>query len=711
MKRKAIEKIPYITLRRTSRKKDVKYIGVTAVKIISHEKHLFLEIYKNSKEEKAVPVVRIVLAKKDFGTFIPETGNWTRKMIFAEYGRQKLLWYDLENIRSGTWEEMEKKNVLQSNEDLERIRKYCKIRIWRQERWWEYIDRFQNNIETGARSKARDREYQRRKKALDDRIGHTRPLPEKKILERADAIYFHDKHYLYYKKHGCWATIACSKCGGVTDARWKAGLSFESEFQIRTEEPREGRLGTCPMCKARGEYKCQGKVKGSHSKTIHLFLGQKFKETGMVMRYIEVEKTWFLNFVCTEKGPEMLNAYEELSGCEIARAYFEPGKKTQIDYHKHNPYSGENYWDDCNLYGLSNIVIKSARVMAETFTEMKGTMFQYSALKEYAEAMGMVNPIEYLERYLEFPQLEMLVKLGLTGIATELVKNRYSIPVCETAKRPDEFLGIRKERVKLLIAEQGNTNLLNAMKIESQLQRNWTVEQLKHLAETRLARGQVEAALRYMSLQKLLNRIEKYAGCSYDTECGMATEGIRQTATTYLDYLNMREALGYDLNNSVYQQPRNLRAAHTKMVMELNKDKADSRIKEVKVKYPNIRSKYRMLRKKYYFEDEVYLIRPARSAEEIVIEGRILHHCVGGDGYLRKHDSGETYILMLRLKSDPEIPYITIEIGARNDTVIQWYGAHDRKPDQKHMQEWIDGYVDRLKHGMRIETMIKAEIA
>lgn len=118
-----------------------------------------------------------------------------------------------------------------------------------------------------------------------------------------------------------------------------------------------------------------------------------------------------------------------------------------------------------------------------------------------------------------------------------------------------------------------------------------------------------------------------------------------------------------------------------------------------------------MLRKKYYFEDEVYLIRPARSAEEIVIEGRILHHCVGGDGYLRKHDSGETYILMLRLKSDPEIPYITIEIGARNDTVIQWYGAHDRKPDQKHMQEWIDGYVDRLKHGMRIETMIKAEIA
>ena len=45
MKKKAIEKIPYFGLKKTSRKKDVKYIGVTAVKIVGHEKHLFLEVY------------------------------------------------------------------------------------------------------------------------------------------------------------------------------------------------------------------------------------------------------------------------------------------------------------------------------------------------------------------------------------------------------------------------------------------------------------------------------------------------------------------------------------------------------------------------------------------------------------------------------------------------------------------------------------------
>lgn len=707
MKKKTIEKIPYITLGKTSRKKEVKYIGVTTFKTISHEKHLFLEVYKNSKETKEVPVVRIVLTKKDFGTFFPETGEWSRAMIVAIYGRDMPIWYEEEDIVVRARMEIIKKNILQSDEDLERIKEYCNVKIWDSERWWEYIESEQDDIATKKKNKARERKYKKRKEAIEDRIKHTRPLPEKKILEKADRYYFRERHYLYYKKHGCWAKIACSKCGRVTDARWKMGITPESEFQIRIKEPKEGKVGKCPMCKAQGIFKCQGKVKGSHSETIHLFLGQKYKEKGMVVRYIEVSKTWFLNLICGEKGPEMFNAYEELSGIEIARAYFEPGKKTQIDYHKHSPYSGENYWDDCNLYGMNSIVIKSAMILSETYEEIKGTMFQYCALKEYAEKTGEVNMVDYLERYLEFPQIEMLAKLGMTRIVTALINNKYSIQTDETAKRPDMFLGIRKERVKMLIEEQGDIDLLNVMKIECRLQRNWSKEQLIHLSETGLGTGQVESALRYMSLQKLLNRIEKYAGCGYEGGCSMQTGMIQQTATRYMDYLSMREQLGYDLRNSIYQQPKNLQAAHNKMVMELNKEEEDKRLKEVKVKYPNIRKNYRKLRKKYYFEDEEYIIRPARSAEEIVIEGRVLHHCVGGDLYLKKHDGGKTYILMLRDKNDPELPYITIEINAMNDSIIQWYGAHDKKPDEKRIREWLGEYVNRVKSGM---TMEKVEV-
>lgn len=81
MKKKAIESIPYLGLKKVSRKKDVKYIGVTTVKIIGHEKHLFLEVYRNKKESKETPLVRIVLTKKDFSNYFPEKEKWTRQQV------------------------------------------------------------------------------------------------------------------------------------------------------------------------------------------------------------------------------------------------------------------------------------------------------------------------------------------------------------------------------------------------------------------------------------------------------------------------------------------------------------------------------------------------------------------------------------------------------------------------------------------------------
>ena len=48
------------------------------------------------------------------------------------------------------------------------------------------------------------------------------------------------------------------------------------------------------------------------------------------MRYIQVEKEWTLGFIAGENGNEMYNAYEKLSGVELARAYFEPGKRYRL---------------------------------------------------------------------------------------------------------------------------------------------------------------------------------------------------------------------------------------------------------------------------------------------------------------------------------------------------------------------------------------------
>lgn len=55
MKKKAIEKIPYLTLKKLSRKKDVEYIGVTALVEVAGETMLMLEVYRNAKGCKETP--------------------------------------------------------------------------------------------------------------------------------------------------------------------------------------------------------------------------------------------------------------------------------------------------------------------------------------------------------------------------------------------------------------------------------------------------------------------------------------------------------------------------------------------------------------------------------------------------------------------------------------------------------------------------------
>ncbi len=709
MKKKAIEKVPFLGLTRRSRKKAVKYIGVTAVKIIGHERHLFTEVYLNQKDRMDVPLVRIVLTKKDFGTYFPEKGFWSRGRIRGTtWSNSDLIWYEHDE-RIMRASDYAAECILSTPEDLARIKKFCCDRKdanyawkWKDANWWTYIDDVQSGISAKEQAKRSRRSYERRQQALKEREDNTPEIDEEQILDYADRVLFHNKHYLYYKKHGVRVRVACSKCGGVTERRWKQGLSYESQLEPMIDEPRQGYYGICPLCGLTAEWLAQGNVQFRSRFKGHIFVGQRYKTTGMVFRYFKVEKSYLLGLMEEKGQPVMGNACEELSGVEIARAYFEAGKDIQKDYHKGSPYGGNDYWDDCNLYGLSNISIREAPIFSGTYDAMQGTILQYSAMQEYETAKGIcINPVEYAERYLQTPQIEMLTKLGLIKVVDRLMECRYGIVADVNANRVDAFLGIRKEHIRLLIRHQGEESILNILQTEKRLEQHWTDEQIENLAELSLEdRNGWTDVLEHMGVQKVLNLIEKYAGVKYGTGRSCATEKLRTVAQTYFDYINMRQALGYDMSNSVYLAPRDLNAAHQTMVMESNQAQIDKRIMEVDIAYPLIKAHYRRLRRKFFYEDENFVIRPARSAGEIVMEGRILHHCVGGDRYLGKHNDDISTILFLRPTTEPDVPYITVEIGTADLMLMQWYGEYDTKPDQENINRWLKSYINRLKCGM-----------
>lgn len=69
-----------------------------------------------------------------------------------------------------------------------------------------------------------------------------------------------------------------------------------------------------------------------------------------------------------------------------------------------------------------------------------------------------------------------------------------------------------------------------------------------------------------------------------------------------------------------------------------------------------------------------YVVSIPKTAQEIVDEGKNMHHCVGS--YVNSVVGGSTYICFIRHKDTPNKCYITCEVGL-SGTIKQYYLAYD----------------------------------
>lgn len=679
MKKKEIEKIPF----RGGVRADRQYCNtaVAFLRNIKDEQHLFVEVYENKRRELKSPWIRMVFTQKDWGLYYPAGRYWSAADLQEEEGRIGC------NIRKRQRECY----MAKSQEDL--------IWTFAGDTWKSAYSTWLDAVQRLIRDIKYRRERKRneaREKRLRERIGNTPPLPEGFVqwVERTG-----HGHFLYYRRNGRCADIACSACGQVTTAAVIRKDTYEGQFEKTIPVPRHNSSGMCPNCGAPGTYRAQGKTKGAWGRGTNCFVAQRYRDNGVVVRYVEAEKVYTMDTVQEGKKEIMTGAGEKMILTEIARTYLEEGKKPHTDYHKFSAVSGD-FWDDCNLYGMNNISIKAARVYPGSYTELRDTFLKYSAVEIYGKDRIAYNLKEYFERYTQWPQMEMLVKMGLYQIVESMVRHECGIIADSGAMRPEDFLGIRRERLKDLRILQGNIDYLKIWQKERRLGLHLTAKESVFLAESRVNEDDLEEILKYATVTKFMHRMEQYSGCEIpeswlEPMCTGAVNALSNATRTYTDYLHMRLQRGYDLHNQIFLFPRDLRLAHDQMVIETNAEEIRKREQVVSEKYPDIRKNYRRLRNQYYYEDGDFLIRPARSAEEIVLEGRILHHCVGGDTYLDRHNAGRSTILFLRSKLAPEVPYITIEICGTK--IRQWYGIRDTKPDECRVEQYLRKYIKAME--------------
>ena len=312
------------------------------------------------------------------------------------------------------------------------------------------------------------------------------------------------------------------------------------------------------------------------------------------------------------------------------------------------------------------------------------------------------NVIKYLAAYSAYPTIEMAVKLDMHQAATQLAVDgkKNAKDLNWNASSIQDFLRLNKQDAKEFVNVGGTMELLSGYHIASKQ------GVTKNMAEYIMLCNKVggiqngeklsDLAIRCgCSIQKAVNYIMKIQGPN------------RHVMTMWKDYLDMAQTLGYDLSRQDVIMPKDLQQRHDAAAetVKYRMKAADQK----KHKALNTR-----LRKMYEFEyGDMCIVVPC-DPDDIIQEGKVLHHCVGG--YAARHFDEKLVILFLRHKRRPGVPFMTIELshrakknspvrlvqihGYRNENYSPNGGKKPAKPEKKYAW-FIDMWTQWLMEGSK----------
>ena len=157
--------------------------------------------------------------------------------------------------------------------------------------------------------------------------------------------------------------------------------------------------------------------------------------------------------------------------------------------------------------------------------------------------------------------------------------------------------------------------------------------------------------------------IEELSVCAYYLGRGKMWEyhnGYVNNLIQYIEWCRIMEQKPQKVNNFMREW------CETKKTYELRKREFDN--KKMTLNY----AKYS---KAWEFEFGDFAVYIPTCGQDIVDEGRNMHHCVGS--YVDRVVSGSTYICFIRRKNTPNECYITCQVNT-NGNIGQYFLAYDR---------------------------------
>ena len=115
-----------------------------------------------------------------------------------------------------------------------------------------------------------------------------------------------------------------------------------------------------------------------------------------------------------------------------------------------------------------------------------------------------------------------------------------------------------------------------------------------------------------------------------------------------------------------------------------------------KTEFDNIRmsNNYAKHSKAWEFTHGDYVVMIPKTAQDIVREGELMHHCVGG--YVNRVITNDCYICFIRHKDKPNIPYITCQVYI-NGEIGQYFLAYDQYIRSQEDREFYEAFQNYLR--------------
>lgn len=172
-------------------------------------------------------------------------------------------------------------------------------------------------------------------------------------------------------------------------------------------------------------------------------------------------------------------------------------------------------------------------------------------------------------------------------------------------------------------------------------------------------------------------------------------------AQTWVDYREMLDG-GEHTYREIF--PKNLRQAHDELVERTEAEKQSM----YEAKFAELAEKYSALE----WTDGDLCIRIAQNEQELIDEGKVLHHCVGGYGH--KHASESDVIFFVRHYRRPERSYYTLDINMTGSVPceVQLHGYRNELYPSKHFKQSripqrVRDFCDRWEKEILIPTVAK----